>query len=96
MLAQKDIDDLEKVVRAADFLSSSALEQISAFDILSKYSARPEDFLSSCTVNITSYRVIDPTIDAFTDQIPCSHLAPVIESVFYGRKCFTFFSKLRY
>lgn len=74
---------------------SQILEKYNASDIISKYSVRLEDLISDCKfhpVNIRSFQKSSESHRMGTKN--CQAIKPVLESIYEGQKCFTFFSDL--
>jgi hypothetical protein len=72
-----------------------AFKTYPAKQIMGNHSLRSQDLITNCIYNPINLRHDSNLFGPELDGINCTEIAPIVESIYEGRKCFTFFSRLR-
>lgn len=85
----------EKELRAKfQGFESNLLKKMKTVDLVEYFSANISSVIRSCKYRPMNYRIMDDESKHHFRAIDCSSIKTVVNSIFFGRKCFTFFSNL--
>ena len=73
---------------------SSLLEKMSTYDLINYFSANISSIIRSCKYKPINYRRMDNKSEEYLGPIDCTMIKAYVPSIYFGRKCFTYFSNL--
>ncbi|XP_046910197.2 uncharacterized protein LOC124491570 [Dermatophagoides farinae] len=83
----------ESVYKTFKYYESKMLSNYSIKEIIYYYSARMRNVIRSCRYNPLRYRYMNK-FNEYIPELNCDSLSAVLSSIFAGKKCWTFFSKM--
>jgi hypothetical protein len=89
-------DDQQDIIKRNIFnkFEQKAFKTYLANEIMKIHSLKPEDLITKCIYNPINLRHDSGSLGSRLESINCTEIASIVESIYEGRKCFTFFSRM--